>query len=183
MIFEMTLGESLGSKWEFEGLPAPTLAGSLHTYCIHTGNALNLELHTYCIHPSDTVNGYIPTVMRAPVRRVAGFISWSELVTCRHGAMFKSLAQAARLRRRPARPPCCARRRERRRCAQARPHHPAQSTRSPRASCPALHVPDRAPPFADPTAVCLCRATAGLGRAEQAPRAWRRRGAHPLLEV
>ena len=100
-----------------------------------------------------------------------------------HGAMPKSLAQAARLRRRPARPPCCARRRERRRCAQARPHHPAQSTRSPRASCPALHVPDRAPPFADPTAVCLCRATAGLGRAEQAPRAWRRRGAHPLLEV
>ena len=67
------------------------------------------------------------------------------------GDMPESMAQAARLRRRPARPPCCARRRERRRCAQARPHHPAQSTRSPRASCPALHVPDRAPPFADPT--------------------------------
>ena len=39
--------------------------------------------------------------------------------------------------------------------AGTRPHYPAQSTRSPRASCPALHVPDRAPPFADPTAVCL----------------------------
>ena len=99
------------------------------------------------------------------------------------GDMPKSLAQAARLRRRPARPPCCARRRERRRCAQARPHRTRPRARAAlaRPAQPYTCLTARRPSLTPPP--CVCRATALLRRAERAPRAWRRRGAHPLLEV
>ena len=79
----------------------------------------------------------------------------------------------------PRAAPVVARRRIARRHARTtRPRARAALARPPQPyTCLTARRPSLTPP------PCVCRATALLRRAERAPRAWRRRGAHPLLEV